>query len=242
MLHNVTSVFYFGFFLFYHVVAQKKEIGVAVVKFNLFEKLLPPENKVFYECFEDSAQNCNDIAILFNQVLTDGLNEDIVLQAKTLKRRGSNLERETISKLNSTFVTPIDREDIQALAAMLNRITRKIGQAFMNLNVYRITNYTDEMVQQAKTLVRATDELKRSVGLLKTISKTKEITESREAMKEIETFGDTIMYNAMDKLFSGEFEALEVIKLRDIYKELESALDKCFGVSDAILNIALKNN
>lgn len=212
------------------------------MKFNLFEKLLPPENKVFYDCFEDSAKNCHDIALLFNQALLNGVTEDIVLQAKTLKRRGSNLERETISKLNSTFVTPIDREDIQALATMLNRISKKIAQAFMNLNVYRITTYTEEMLQQAKTIINATAELQRSVGLLKTIAKTKEITESREAMKEIETFGDTILYRAMDKLFSGEFEAIEVIKLRDIYKELESALDKCFSVSDAILNIALKNN
>ena len=218
------------------------KVGRTTLKFNLFEKLLPPENKVFYDCFEDSAKNCHDIAILFNHALLNGVTEDLVLQAKTLKRRGSTLERETISKLNSTFVTPIDREDIQALATMLNRISKKIAQAFMNMNVYRITVYTEEMLQQAKTIISATAELQVSVGLLKTIAKTKEITESREAMKEIETFGDTILYRAMDKLFSGEFEAIEVIKLRDIYRELESALDKCFSVSDAILNIALKNN
>ena len=99
-----------------------------------------------------------------------------------------------------------------------------------------------EMFQQAKTIVNATEELKKIVGLLKTISKTKEITESREVMKEIETFGDTILYRAIDKLFSGEFEAIDVIKFRDIYKGLEDALDKCFAVSDAILTIALKNN
>lgn len=212
------------------------------MKFNLFEKLLPPENKVFYDCFEDSAKNCNKIAILFNQALLEGMSEEFLIKAKTLKHRGSSLERETIGKLNSTFITPIDREDIQALATMLNRITKKIAQAFMNLNVYRITNYTEEMLQQSKTIMNATEELRRSVGLLKTISKTKEITESREVMKEIETFGDNILYRAIDKLFSGEFDAIDVIKLRDIYKDLESALDKCFGVSDAILTIALKNN
>lgn len=212
------------------------------MKFNLFEKLLPPENKVFYDCFEESAKNCNDIANLFNKALLEGVSEELLIKAKTLKHRGSSLERETIRKLNSTFITPIDREDIQTLAAMLNRITKKIGQAFMNLNVYRITNFTEEMLQQSKTIMNATEELIRSVGLLKTISKTKEITESREAMKEIETFGDNILYRAMDKLFSGEFEAIDVIKLRDIYKQLESALDKCFSVSDEILNIALKNN
>lgn len=212
------------------------------MKFNLFEKLLPPENKVFYDLFEDSAKNCNEIAILFNHSLINGVTEEMLIRTKTLKHRGSSLERETIRKLNSTFITPIDREDIQALSTMLNRITKKIGQALLNINVYGLTNFTEEMLQQSKTIINATEELMKIVGLLKTISKTKEITESREAMKEIETFGDNILYRAMHNLFSGEFEAIEVIKLRDIYKELESALDKCFGVSDAILTIALKNN
>lgn len=212
------------------------------MKFNLFEKLLPPKNTVFYDCFEDAAKNCNDMAKLFDEALSHGITDERMIKARTLKHRGSGLERETINKLNSTFVTPIDREDIQALAAMLNKITKKIVQAFMNINVYRMTNYTEEMLQQSKTILKATNELMRSVSLLKTISKTKEITASHESMKEIETLGDDILYRAMDKLFSGEFEAIEVIKLRDIYKVLESAMDKCFSVSDAILNIALKNN
>lgn len=212
------------------------------MKFNIFEKLLPPKNTVFYDCFEDAARNCHDIATLFNEALLHGVTEELLIKAKILKHRGSGLERETISKLNNTFITPIDREDIQALAAMLNKITKNIVQAFMNLNVYRMTSYTEEMLQQAKTILKATDELMRNVSLLKTISKTKEITASHESMKEIEALGDDILYRAMDKLFSGEFEAIEVIKLRDIYKVLESAMDKCFSVSDEILNIALKNS
>jgi len=209
---------------------------------NLFEKLLPPKNSVFFDCFEDAAKNCNEMATLFAEALASGMSNELIVKARTLKHRGSGLERETISKLNSTFVTPIDREDIQALATMLNRITKKIVQAFMNLNVYRMTSFTEEMLQQSRTILKATDELMRSVSLLKTISKTNEITASYESMKEIESLGDDILYRAMDRLFSGEFEAIEVIKLRDIYKVLESAMDKCYDVSDTILNIALKNN
>lgn len=219
-----------------------RKLGANTVGFNIFEKLLPPENKVFYDAFEDAAKVCNDMAEIFNEALLHGMTEELVVKARILKHRGSGIERETINKLNNTFVTPIDREDIQSLATMLNKITKKLVQASMNLNVYRMTNFTEEMLQQSKTILKATDELIRSVSLVKTISKTKEITASHQSMKEIETLGDDILYRAMDKLFSGEFEALEVIKLRDIYKVLESALDKCFSVSDAILNIALKNN
>lgn len=212
------------------------------MKFNLLEKLLPPKNTVFYDCFEDAAANCKEVAELFNEALTHGMTEEKIIKARSLKHRGSRLERETIAKLNSTFITPIDREDIQILANRLNKITKKIVQAFMNINIYRLTTHTEEILQQSRTILTATDELIRSVSLLKTISKTKEITASYESMKEIETMGDDILYRAMDRLFSGEFEAIEVIKLRDIYKLLESAMDQCFSVSDTILNIALKNN
>lgn len=218
------------------------KFGVNSVKFNFFEKLLPPKTSIFYDFFEDAARNCNETAILFNEILLNGITEESIVKARVLKHRGSGLEREITRKLNDTFVTPIDREDIQALSTMLNKITKKIVQAFMNLNVYRLEKYTDELLQQAKAIEKATNELMTSVNLLKTISKTKEIAASHETMKEIESLGDDILHRAMDKLFSGEFEALEVIKLRDIYKVLESAMDNCFSVSNAVLNIALKNN
>lgn len=209
---------------------------------RIIEKILPPKNNVFFDYFEDAAKNCHDVAILFNDALLTGITEEKLIRIRTLKHKGAGIERETILKLNSTFITPIDREDIQLLANRLNKITKKISQALMNINVYKVTSYTEEILQQSRTILKATDELMRSVSLLKTISKIKEITASHEAMKEIETLGDDILYRAMEKLFSGEFEAIEVIKLRDIYKGLENAMDKCFGVSDAILNIALKNN
>lgn len=209
---------------------------------NILEKILPPKNTIFFDKFEDAANTCNKIAILLNDVVVNGLTDDKIIEARTLKHRGSNLERETIALLNSTFVTPIDREDIQLLASMLRKISKKIGQAMLTMNVYNIEHYTEELSQQADAILKATKELIKIVGMLKTLSRTKEITESRESMKEIETLGDEIHYRALSKLFSGEFDSLEVIKLRDIYKILESAMDKCNAVSDVILNIALKNS
>lgn len=209
---------------------------------GILEKLLPPKNDVFFECFIDSAKNCKHMAIIFNEAMNTGTTDENMMKARMLKRKGANLERETISHLNTSFITPIEREDIQMLAIMLNKIVKKIAHAYMNLNVYRVENYTEDMKQQAKTILNATDELIRNVSLLKKIHKTKDITASRDAMKSIETVGDDIMSRAMAKLFSGEFEAIDIIKLREIHKDLESALDKCYTVSDEILNIALKNS
>jgi uncharacterized protein Yka (UPF0111/DUF47 family) len=209
----------------------------------ILDKLLPPKNRVFFDDFEKAADTCLEMAIFFEQVIVKGeITEEIIIKARHLKHKSSDIERETINRLNNTFITPIDREDIQILSSKLNKITKKMVQVCLNLNVYHLESYTEPIQQQAKTVLRACEELVHSVSLLKTISKMKEITESRSRMKEIEGYGDEIHYRAMEELYSGKFEAIEVIKLRDIYKDLENTLDNCFSVSEEILNIALKNN
>ena len=210
---------------------------------NILEKLLPPKNNVFFDCLENSAKNCNELAVILNDIITGGkLSQDTIMQAKALKNKGLVYEREVLSLLNSTFITPIDREDIQTLASMLTRINKKVAHAIFILDVYKFKFYTEELKQQTTAILRATKELTTSVALLKTLSKTKEIMLSCEMMKEIETIGDDVHYKAMEKLFSGEFEALAVIKLSDIYKVIEDALDECNSVSDVVLNVALKNS
>ena len=108
--------------------------------------------------------------------------------------------------------------------------------------MYRLTKYTDEMKEQALTLVRAAEMLGDIIKNLKKVSNVELMTELNIEMKKLETYGDEVHRKAMFDLFSGKYEALEVIKLRDIYKEIENALDACFHVSDTVLNVALKQS
>ena len=93
-----------------------------------------------------------------------------------------------------------------------------------------------------ETLFKATEELKTIIYNFKNTTPIKTITESNINMKEIETHGDEIHYQAIDELFSGKYDALSVIKLRDIHKDIENALDSCFSVSDAVVNVVLKQS
>lgn len=212
-----------------------------MVKFNLLQKILPPEEKVFFSYFEESTKVCQDIAKLYCNIIHDGYSEESFIEAKRLKHKSNDIAKQTLTKLNTTFITPIDREDIQLIASLLNKITKKIVKACVNLRVYRLDLHTDNMKNQSNTLVRATEELNYIVSHLKKISEIKEVTESNNKMREIESHGDEILHFAMDELFSGKYDALTVIKLRDIYKNIENALDICFSVSDTILNIVLKH-
>ncbi len=211
-------------------------------KFNLLAYILPPEEKVFYTLFEESTNVCKEAANLFNEIVTNGLTENQIITAKRLKHKSNDLLKETLHQLNITLITPIDREDIQCIASLLNKITKRIVKASVNLRVYRLDIYTDNMKKQAQTLMRATEELAFIIHKFKKQSSIKEMTESNLKMKEIESHGDEILYHAMDELFSGKYDALNVLKLRDIHKDLENALDSCFSVSDQVVNVVLKQS
>ena len=211
-------------------------------KFNLLAYILPPEEKVFYTLFEESTNVCKEAANLFNEIVTTGVTENQIITAKRLKHKSNDLLKETLHQLNITLITPIDREDIQCIASLLNKITKRIVKASVNLRVYRLDLYTDNMKKQAQTLMRATEELAFIIHKFKKQSSIKEMTESNLKMKEIESHGDEILYHAMDELFSGKYDALNVLKLRDIHKDLENALDSCFSVSDQVVNVVLKQS
>lgn len=203
---------------------------------------MPPEDKMFFTYFQDSAEICQKTAGLYDKIMHDRLTDEYKEKALKYKKKGKLSYKAVLKQLNKSFITPIEREDIQTIAVQLNKITKKIVKACLNLEVYRLNDYTDEMKEQALTLVQATDKLAEIVKLFKKVSDVEKITKLNIEMKEIEAHGDEIHRRAMGNLFSGKYEALEVIKLRDMYKEIENAFDACFYVTDTILNVVLKQS
>ena len=192
-------------------------------KFNLMSYIMPPEDKMFFTYFQDSAEICQKTARLYDKIMHDKLTDEYKEKALKYKKKGKLSYKAVLKQLNKSFITPIEREDIQTIAVQLNKITKKIVKACLNLEVYRLNDYTDEMKEQALTLVQATDKLAEIVKLFKKVSDVEKITKLNIEMKEIEAHGDEIHRRAMGNLFSGKYEALEVIKLRDMYKEIENA-------------------
>lgn len=203
---------------------------------------MPPEDRMFFTYFQDSAEICQKTARLYDKIMHDKLTDEYKEKALKYKKKGKLSYKAVLKQLNKSFITPIEREDIQTIAVQLNKITKKIVKACLNLEVYRLNDYTDEMKEQALTLVQATDKLAEIVKLFKKVSDVEKITKLNIEMKEIEAHGDEIHRRAMGNLFSGKYEALEVIKLRDMYKEIENAFDACFYVTDTILNVVLKQS
>ena len=213
-----------------------------MTKFNLMSYLVPPEDVMFFNQFQESAKICNKTAILYNEVLKTGLTKESKEKILSYKKKGGISFKLTLKQLNKSFITPIEREDIQYITVQLHKINKKIIKACLNLEVYRITSYTNEMVEQAETLVKATEALGVILKKFKKVSDVEDITKTNIEMKKLASLGDEIHLRAIDDLFSGKYDALSVIKLRDMYKEIENALDACFYVSDTILNVVLKQS
>lgn len=209
-------------------------------KINIMSLFSRSSNEVFYDFFEENSDTCKQAAELFLKVLKEGFSDDCMVTARQYKHKSNKIFKKTLKVLNQTRVTSIEREDIQNISSMLNRITKKIIKAIMNFRVYRIENSSEHMIMQANNLITATDELNYIMHSFREKTSVSKITDRNLKMKEIETRGDEIHYQALDALFSGEFDALTVIKFRDIYKDIESALDTCYHVSDAVTNVMLK--
>ena len=211
-------------------------------KFNLLSYILPPEDKLFFARFQELSQICFKTATLFNEIIQNHLDEEHKELALKKKKKGKFSYKAVLKELNKSFITPIEREDIQTIAVQLNKINKEIAKACLHLEVYRINNYTKEMKEQASTLLEATNKLCEIISKFKKVSDTNEMTQLNIEMKEIESRGDEIHREALHDLYSGKYETLEVIKLRDMYQDIEDILDACYYVADTIFNVVLKQS
>ncbi|MCL1980566.1 MAG: DUF47 family protein [Proteobacteria bacterium] len=211
---------------------------------GLLAKLLPPPENKFYNFFEDGAEVIELSSQLFYQIVHSDLKqrEEYLIHAKTYKRRAAEAMEGSLALLNASFITPIDREDIQLISNNLYRCTKVILKACVNLRIYKIDSYNDIVKTQAEVLIKSSDELRTIISMLKKNAPVKEITACSYRIKDIENRGDEILFTATEEIFSGKYDALHVLKMRDIYKGIENALDICSAISDLIVNITLKHS
>jgi uncharacterized protein Yka (UPF0111/DUF47 family) len=210
--------------------------------FGFLKKMLPPVNEEFFTLFETAASNCMEAAQLFYKISEEGVSDVALEEARRLKQQSNAAAKAILRELNSTFITPIDREEIQCLENLLNKITKRIVRVCFNLRTYQVGSITPEMKQQIANLKEAADELLPIIRLIRNISHVEEATRQNSRMKEIESKGDEILNQTMAKLFSGSFQPLDVVKYREIHKDIESALNLCYDVSDEVLSIVLKHS
>jgi predicted phosphate transport protein (TIGR00153 family) len=199
-------------------------------------KLVPTDDK-FFDLFSDSAANAAEAAKRLRTLVSDFTDvkakHDAVVECE---RRGDELTRLILRRLDSSFVTPFDREDIHALAEELDDVVDDMLAVSDLMQLVSIDTVIPEMVELADILVRMTEETVTLFGRLKSM---KDMQPILDAIDRLESEGDSVYRRTLARLFA-EFDAMSVLKWKDIVQAMEGALNTTEDVSNVVESIVLK--
>jgi uncharacterized protein len=200
---------------------------------------LLPRDPAFFDFFNNSVDNTVEGTRLYLDLCEKY--EDPKLSHKLIREtehKGDAITHDIIRYLNTTFVTPFDREDIHALATGLDDIMDFVEAASDLFVLHQIEKPTPTAVEQATILVRITESVASAVHQLK---KLKGLDPFFEDIQRTEKEGDQVHRRAVAELFSGNFKAMEVLKWKEVYEEAEQAIDACEKVANTLEQIGLKH-
>lgn len=205
-------------------------------RFSLF-----PREQKFFVLFEQSAQNAVKIAQQLRDLVNTWENvKERVEMITSLEHDGDAITHQIIAQLHRTFVTPLDREDIALLAQTLDDITDLIHSAADAMLLYKVERPTDKVKELVDTVVQATAEVQKGVAEIDNrIDKDKLLKRSME-INRLENVGDSVYRSALAELFVNSPDFAYLVKWREIYEDIESAIDKCEDIANILEGIALK--
>jgi len=201
---------------------------------------LIPRDKGFFILFNQLAAKMKTAAELLVAMFAEPARlEHFVTEIKKVEHEADAIVREVGTRLDRSFITPLDREDIYRLASELDTVVDLIDGTARRAKMFRIRDARPYAVKMASILQHAVDELEQSVQQVK---HRKSVTKYTMAIKEFEEAGDTVYAEAIGALFEDQADAIDVIKWKDVYDTLEDALDRCQSASIVLESISLKNS
>lgn len=205
----------------------------------MFKKLMPKEEK-YFEDFATMISYLQEMGKMTHEFFSaDTYDKDIYLKIKPVEKRCDEVSNKVVKRLNKTFITPIDREDIFALVKRLDDIGNILLGATMRVDIYSLNQKVEHAEELTAVLVRQLEELNILIQYLKTHN---EHINEYKAIKDLEREADNIFRMAMKQLFQSEKEPLTLIKKKEILEMLESAADKCQSTANIIHAIYIKNS
>ena len=201
-------------------------------------RFLPRETK-FFELFADLSRSLTEGAKLLRAILEDPTDlKRRVEQVQAIEHEGDQATYTIITKLNQTFITPFDREDIHKLASSLDDVLDFVNAAAIRLVMYNITNPPPTAAELAKFIVLQSEELAKGVSLLE---KNGSVMKHCEEVNRLEDIADHVSRKAIATLFEQEKDPIQLIKIKELYEVLEFATDKAEDAANVLEAIVLKS-
>jgi len=199
-----------------------------------------PVDSAFYDLFTELAQHLIVGAALLAEMLAEASDkEDVAARMRAAEHDADETTHALIRRVNTTFVTPFDREDIYALASGLDDVMDEMDEVVDLILLYEVKILPPELSQQVEVLQRCADLTAEAMPRLQTM---KDLEEYWIEVNRLENAGDKSYRRILANLFSGKYEALEVLKLKDIVDSLEAAVDAFETVANIVEQIAVKES
>lgn len=205
--------------------------------FSLFKR-----DDSFYTLLEASAAEARNCAALLKDVLPH-LGGDASAQLDAIRqsrRKHKKLTQEMTEKLCRTFITPLDREDIESLSSALHKLPKTIEKIAERMVLCPVKFTSDIVSKQISLLDQGTVEVVGMVGGLRKKVSVEDIQAQQDKLQHIEGDGDRMLMDLLRQLYNGKVEPMEVIILKDLYELLERAIDRCRDAGNVVFQVVLK--
>jgi uncharacterized protein len=200
---------------------------------------LLPRDEEFFVMFAGLASRATASARLLNVLFANPSRiSELVAAIKDLEHEADVLTHDVIERINKSFVTPFDREDIHMLASRLDDVIDLIDGTSRRAIMFRIQEARQPALDLTAVLIKACEAIE---GAVTNIKKPKIVVTQSIKVKQLEEEGDALYHEAVGRLFDGTPDALDVIKWKELYDTIERALDQCEDVANTLEAISLKN-
>ncbi|MBN8784665.1 MAG: phosphate transport regulator [Sphingobacteriales bacterium SCN 48-20] len=210
---------------------------------NSFLKIFMPKNRIFFELFEQVADNVAKMGVVMKEVVAEtdfDKRAALIKVIEDLEHANDELTHSVFTELGRNFITPFDREDIHYLATSLDDIADYIYASAKKINFYRVNPNDMGMQKMAELIEQGAQQIRIAVRELRNMKNMRNITEALVKINSIENQADDIFDMSIERLFATEPDAKEVIKKREIYQVMEIVTDKCEDASNVIESIIIK--
>jgi uncharacterized protein len=199
-----------------------------------------PADTTFYDLFTQSASHLVTGAELLAEMLGEGNDREVIAKKmRDAEHAADETTHDIVRRVNTTFVTPFDREDIYALASSLDDVMDFMEEAVDLTLLYEVVRLPKELANQVEVIQRCAELTAESMPRLRTMQ---DLEEYWIEINRLENLGDKSYRRILAKLFSGKYEALEVLKLKDVVDSLEDAIDAFETVANIVEQIAVKES
>jgi predicted phosphate transport protein (TIGR00153 family) len=200
-----------------------------------------PKEFNFFDLFERQVQYAVDASTCFKELVLKGVVEEASLaKIQEIEHQGDEVAHEIINRLDKTFITPFDREDIHTLAKELDDVVDMITTIVNRMRVYKITESDKNLVEFADVIDKSVRALACAIKGMRSLKQTKAVSEACVDINSYENIGDDLRDRVLAEIFEKERDPIKVIKMKELYQDAETVLDICEDVAHVVGSILVK--